>query len=241
MSEPAAAAVAPQASLWEDFIDVITSPSQVFRRRENSGFGMQLLVITVLFAIIIFASKSVMQPVFDAETARQSAQVLKAHPEVTADQINKQMAMGQKLAPFIIMVVIPISVLLTGLVLWMVGKIFESTQTAQSAIMVAAYAMVPRILGAVVGAVIALLSSPERLNGAARVTMGLGALMDPDKTSPALLALATRVDVFVIWQTILLAIGLQVTGKVLKTNAYIAAGLVWLIGALPTVLPALRR
>jgi hypothetical protein len=241
VSEPAKSAAAPKASLWEDFIDIFTSPSQVFRRRENSGFGMQLLVVTVLFAVLILGTKSLMQPVFDAEMARQTAQLLKAHPEITADKIQGQMAMGAKLAPIFIMISIPISVMLTGFVLWMVGKIFESKQEATTGIMVAAYAFVPRILGLVVGALIAYLSSPERLTGAARITVSLGALMDPDKTSPVLLALLTRVDLFTLWQTVLLGIGLQVTGKISKSNAYIAAALVWLIGALPTVLGALRR
>jgi hypothetical protein len=241
VTEPAIAPAASQASLWEDFIDIFTSPSQVFKRREGSGFGLQLLVVTVIFAILILGTKSLMQPVFDAEMARQSAPVLKAHPQVTAEQLKGQMAIGEKMAPYIIIVSIPISVILTGLVLWMVGKIFESKQTAQTAIMVATYAFVPRILGIVAGAVIAYLSSPERLNGAARLTVGLGALLDPDKASPVILALLTRVDVFTIWQTILLAIGLQVTGKVSKTYSYIAAALVWLIGALPTVIGALQR
>ena len=241
MTVPANTPAAPQASLWEDFIDIFTSPSTVFRRRENAGFGLQLLIVTVLFAIILLGTKSLVQPVFDAEIARQTAQVLKAHPEITADKIQGQMAFGAKIAPYFIIIAIPISILLTGLVLWVVGKIFESKQRAQTALMVATYAFVPRILGVVAGAVIAYLSNPERLNGAGRITLGLGALLDPDKTSPALLALLTRVDVFTIWQTILLAIGLQVTGKVSKTNSYIAAALVWLIGALPSVLGALRR
>jgi hypothetical protein len=241
VTEPANSPAVPQASLWEDFIDIFTSPSQVFRRRENSGFGLQLLVVTVLFAAIVLGTKSLIQPVFDAEMARQTAQVLKAHPQITADQIKGQMAIGEKLAPIFIIISIPISVILTGLVLWMVGKLFEAKQTAQTAIMVATYAFLPRVLGTVAGAVIAYLSSPERLNGAARLTVGLGALLDPDKSSPVLLALLTRVDVFTIWQTVLLAIGLQVTGKVSKTSSYIAAALVWLIGALPTVLGALRR
>jgi hypothetical protein len=173
--------------------------------------------------------------------ARQTAQVLKAHPEVTAEQINKQMAMGAKLAPIFIIVAIPISIVLTGLVLWAVGKIFESKQSAQTGIVVATYAFVPRILGTVVGAVIAYFSNPDRLTGAARITVSLGQFLDPDKASPVLMGLATRVDLFTLWQTVLLAIGLQVTGKVSKSNSYIAAALVWLIGALPTVLGALRR
>jgi hypothetical protein len=238
---PANSTAAPRTSLWEDFIDIITSPSEVFRRREDSGFGMQLLIVTVLFAIILLGTKSLVQPVFDAEMARQSAQVLKAPHEVTAEQINKQMVMGAKLAPIFIIVAIPISILLTGLVLWAVGKIFESKQMVQAAIMVATYAFVPRILGTVVGAIMAYFSDPERLTGAARITVSLGQFLDPDKTSPVLMALLTRVDLFTLWQTALLAIGLQVTGKVSKSNSYIAAALVWLIGALPTVLGALRR
>jgi hypothetical protein len=238
---PATSSAAPQTSLWEDFIDIFTSPSEVFRRRENSGFGMQLLIVTVLFAIIVLGTKSLVQPVFDAEMARQTAQVLKAHPEITADQMSKQMAMGAKLAPIFIIIVIPISILLTGLVLWVVGKFFESKQMAQAAIMVASYAFVPRIVGTVVGAIIAYFSNPDRLTSAARITVSLGQFLDPDKTSPVLMALLTRVDLFVLWQTALLAIGLQVTGKVSKSNSYIAAALVWLIGALPAVLGALRR
>jgi hypothetical protein len=240
VTEPVNTSTVPQASLWEDFIDVFTSPSQVFRRRENSGFGLQLLVLTVLFAAIILGTKSLVQPIMDAEMARQGAHLMRAHPEVTAEQLQKQQAIGEKLGPIFIIIALPIFAMLTGLVLWLVGKLFDSKQTASQGIMVATYAFFPKLLATVVGALIAYLSSPERLNGMARMSVGLGALLDPDKTSPVLLALLARVDVFTLWETALLAIGLQVTGKVSKTNSYIAAAIVWLIGALPGVLGALR-
>jgi hypothetical protein len=240
VTEPANTPTVPQASLWEDFIDIFTSPSQVFRRRESSGFGLQLLVLTVLFAVIILGTKSLVRPVFDAEMARQGAHLMKAHPEITAEQLQKQQAIGEKLGPIFIIIAIPISAMLTGLVLWLVGKVFDSKQTATAAIMVATYAFFPKLLATVAGALIAYVSSPERLNGMTRLSVGLGAFLDPDKTSPVLLALLARVDVFTIWETVLLAIGLQVTGKVSKTNSYIAAALVWLLGALPGVLGALR-
>jgi hypothetical protein len=79
------------------------------------------------------------------------------------------------------------------------------------------------------------------MNGMSRLTLGLGALLDPDKSSPVLLALLVRVDVFTIWETVLLAIGLHITGKISKSNAYLAAAIVWMIGALPGVLGALRQ
>jgi hypothetical protein len=52
--------------------------------------------------------------------------------------------------------------------------------------------------------------------------------------------LALRVDLFTIWITVLLAIGLRVTGRVSGAQAAGVAALVWLVGALPGVLGALR-
>jgi hypothetical protein len=240
VTEPALTPAVPSASLWEDFIDIFTSPSAVFRRRENSGFGVPLLVLTVLLAILILGTKSLVSPVIDAEMARQGAHLMKSHPEITAAQLQQQQAMGEKFGPIFVIIVIPISAMLTGLVLWVVGKIFESKQTASQAMMVATYAFFPKILASIVGAIIAFLSSPERLNGMTRLTVGLGTMLDPDKSSPVLLALLARADVFTIWETILLAIGLQITGKVSKTNSYLAAAIIWFIGALPALLGALR-
>ena len=47
-------------------------------------------------------------------------------------------------------------------------------------------------------------------------------LGDPDATSPALLAFIGRLDVFTIWVTVLLAIGLSVTGNIPRSRAAIA-------------------
>lgn len=241
MTEPASVPVAPTASLWEDFIDIFTSPSFVFRRREHSGFGMPLLVLTVLFGVLIFGTKPLVQPAIDAETTRAFAKVKKAHPEITAEQMSKQQAMGDKLGPVFITIAIPIMAMLTGLVLCLAGKMFSSTQTPSQGIMVATYAFFTKILGLVAAALIGLVSSPDHLNGMARLTVGVGALFDPETTSPVLMALVTRLDVFTIWETILLAIGLQITGKVSKSNSYIVAAIVWFIGALPGLLGALRN
>ncbi|MEO8624144.1 MAG: hypothetical protein ABI625_23895, partial [bacterium] len=86
-----------------------------------------------------------------------------------------------------------------------------------------------------------LLMDPASLTGQFKVSLGVGRFLDPDTTSPALLALAGRVDVFTIWVTILLVIGLSVTGKIPRGKAAVAGVIVWIVGALPTVLPALQR
>jgi hypothetical protein len=55
-----------------------------------------------------------------------------------------------------------------------------------------------------------------------------------------MLVILSRFDVFIIWTTVLLGIGLHVTGKIPKSKAMIAAFIVGALGALPAVLGALR-
>jgi hypothetical protein len=72
------------------------------------------------------------------------------------------------------------------------------------------------------------------------VSLGLGRLLDPSKTSGTVLALLGRVDLFTLWITVLVAVGLKQMTRITSGQAIAGAALVWLIGALPTLLQALR-
>jgi len=121
-----------------------------------------------------------------------------------------------------------------------VGKLFDAKESLTAAFMIATYAEVPRLVQLLTNAAQGLVMSPESLNSMNAVGFNLARFMDPDATSPALIAMASRVDLFTIWVTVLLAIGIHVLGKIPKQQAYIAAGITWLVGALPAVLGALR-
>ena len=127
---------------------------------------------------------------------------------------------------------------LTGLALWVVGKFFDAKQTLGQAVMVAAYASVPRIVEGVVTSIQGLLLDPAQFTGRWRVSLGVGRFLDPETASPALLALVGRMDVFTIWVTVLLVIGLSVTGKIPRSRAAIAGVIVWFLGAVPLLLQA---
>lgn len=240
-SAPAGATTpATSASWWEDFIDIFYAPAQVFARRENSGFGIPMLVVTLLVALIAIANSGVMQPIMDAEFTRATAAAMKKNPQVTAEMMAKGRVFGEVIAKYGAFVFVPVGIFLTGLVLWVVGKFFDAKQTLAAAIMVASFAFVPRIVEGVLNGVQGLLLDPATLNGRFRISLGLGRFLDPDTASPVMLALLGRVDVFTIWVTVLLAIGLAVTGKIPRSRAAIAGVLVWVIGALPALLGALR-
>jgi hypothetical protein len=239
----ASAAPVPEkpAAWWEDYIDIFYAPSQVFARRAHSGFGVPMLVVTVLVGAIFLANSGVMQPIMDAEFTRGMAAASRGNPAMTPETMEKARHIGETFAKIGAFIFMPVAIFLVGLALWICGKLVDAKQTLAAALMVSAYAFVPRILEGVLNGVQGLLMDPASLTGRYKISLGLGRFLDPDTASPLALAVLGRVDVFTIWVTVLLAIGLSVTGKIPRSRAAIAAALVWVIGALPAVLQAIRR
>jgi hypothetical protein len=233
--EPAPA----KAGLWEDFVDIFYTPSSVFARRSDGKFGMPLLFLVVVGTILFFLTKNAMQPVMDAEFARRSVDMLKKNPNMTAEQLSSGRGMIETLGPIFFAIGMTITVFGTGLVLWLVGKLFDAKESAAAAIMIATYAEVPRIVQVLTNAAQGLFMAPEKLTSMNSVGFSPARFMDPDG-SAVMIALLSRVDVFTIWVTVLLAIGLHVVGKISKQQAAIAAVIIWIVGALPAVLGALR-
>ena len=181
-----------------------------------------------------------MQSLIQSDVARAMAAAAKKNPGLTADQIAGSTAMFAKFAPVIAGFATFFVPLVVGVLLWIVGKFFSATEDIGQACMIATYAAFPRILGAILGLVQAFVLDPSKLNGMASISFGPARFLDPDTTSPALLGLLGRFDIFTIWATVLLAIGLAVVARIPKSRAAMAAVLVWVIGSLPVVLGALR-
>ena len=235
-SEPAPT----KASLWEDFVDIFYTPSSVFARRADGSWGKPLLILVVVGTILFFLTKNAMQPIMDAEFARQGAAAMRKNPNLTAEQLASGRKFVEMMAPIFFALGLTVSVLLAGLALWLVGKLFDAKESVAAALMIAVYSEVPRIAQILVQAAQALFMSPESLNGANAASLNLARFLNPDTASPIAIALASRVDVFTIWVTVLLAIGLHVVGKVSRQQAGIAAAIVWVLGALPGLFGALR-
>ncbi len=233
------AAPAVKTSVWEDFVDIFASPSEVFARRQNSSFWLPMIVVAVVIGILFVATKGLMQPVMDAEFARGAAAAMRKNPQLTEEQMQSMRAMTEKFSVVIPFIFVPIGIFLTGLFLWLIGKLFDATETLRTALVVTAYAFVIRVVEIVVNVIQLALLDSSTLTSHYALTLGVGRFLNPDG-SPFALALLGRVDVFTIWITVLLAIGLSVTGKIPRSRAYLAAACVWLLGALPALVGALR-
>jgi hypothetical protein len=174
-----------------------------------------------------------------AEFNRQMEAAMRDNPQMTPELVEQARGMQRYTAMFGV-VFFPIVAMLTGLVLWLVGKLFDSAQTVSQALMVGTYAQFPRVIDWIVRNAQGALLSPESIEPKYGSSLSVARFLDRGAVPPVVYELAGRVDVFTIWVTILLAIGLHVTGGVEKGRAYAAAAIVWLVGSLPAVLAALR-
>ncbi len=220
-------------------MDIWYAPSTVFRRRENGGFGIALVVLCVAIGVLAFAGRGGMQPIMDAEMSRQMAMAQKSNPSMTADQLAAGKAIGEKfaaLAPIVATIFTAIAIFLLGFLIWIVGKFFGSKQTLTAAFVVSTFAAFPWIAEALFNVIQGLLIDFSGAKSRYAASASLARFMDPDTTPVRLLAMAGRIDVFVIWWAILVAIGLKVTGKLTTAQAGIAAVIVWLVATLPQLI-----
>lgn len=232
---PPVAPAPPKASFWEDLIDIFFSPTAVFRRNEGKSVWPPLLFVSLGIGIIFFATFNTLQPIFDAEATRAMAKATAGNPQVTPEALERMKSVGENITRYGIAVVMMFTILVIGLVTWIVGKVVGSAQTLHSAVMVAAWAYMPRVLGAVLAGVQGLLMDPAKLDSQLSISLSPARFFAVDQPSPLMYQILGRFDLITLWVTVLLAIGLYVTGRVSKGRATVFGVLIWIIGALPAL------
>ena len=231
---------AQQPAIWEDFIDIFYAPSSVFRRREKGNFFIPLAVITILCAALFYLNSGALQPIFDAEFDRGMATAMRQNPNIPPEAAERMRGFAMILQQVGMFIFLPIAIFGVGVATWLAGKLVDAKQTFRAALVVGAYAYAPRIIDGVLQGIQGLFLDPSQLDGRFRLTLGVGRFLDPDTVSPLLLAIVGRLDLITIWITVLVAVGLSVTGRIPLRKAAIAAAIVWLVGGLPLIIPALR-
>ena len=229
MTTPAAT-TASSTGIWEDFVDIFYAPSAVFERRRAGQFGIALLILTVLSLVIYFATKGGMEAVMDAEFQRRTAEAIAKNPKA-AEAMQKWRGIMEKLGWLVVLIGTPVFAFILGILLWIGGKVVGSVASIGAAVMVATYAMVPRLIMSLVGGVQGLLMDPDAITSRYSVSLSLARFLDPATANPLLLKLAGQVDVFAIWTAVLCAIGLSVVGRVSRGKAAAVAAALWLVGA----------
>ena len=236
-----ASASPSKTAIWEDFIDIFYAPSQVFRRREQGSAVIPIVVLTLLVGTIFFLNSGALRPIFEAEFDRQMGAQMRNDPRITPEVMDRMRGVGHRVGQVALFFYVPIAAVGIGLATWLAGKLVDAQQSIRAAFIVGTYSLAPRAIEGVVNGIQGLILDPSQMDGRFRITFGPGRFLDPDTVSPLLIALVGRLDVFTIWITVLVAIGLSVTGRIPVRRAAIAAAIVWLAGGLPLIFQAIRE
>jgi len=223
-------------SIWDDFIDIWTSPTALFARRADGKWGHAMIFFVVLGAILFFGTRGATAPIFEAEMARGMAA---SSQQLTPEQLEAGRSVARVMTPIMVVIGGPILLLLLALGVWLATKLMGGAISFAQGLTIACFAEFPRLVEAVSTAVQAMLMEESALTGRYSVSLGVGRFFDPDTAHAALLALVGRIDIFTLWITVLVTIGIKVVGKRSTDQAVMAGAIVWLLGALPTVVPAL--
>ena len=230
MSNPNAetAPIAKPAPLWEDFIDIFHSPSEVYERRRDANPWPMLLIITVLATAIGVLTWNSLSPIFESEMRAQFAKGMAANPQITQDMVDSQIKVGMFMRRWGA-VFYPIFALLFALLVWLLGKIVGAKELTYTRALVSfAWASIITIVQALALGVQGLLLDVSTITASEKIGFSPARFLSQESTSPFLYGALKTLDLFTIWWVVVIAIGVRVTGRGTK-NTTIAFAATWII------------
>jgi hypothetical protein len=223
---------AEKASLVEDFIDIFYAPSTVFARREKSGFGIPLLIITAISALFAFASRSVFSQIFDAEYSRGVAKAMAKDPRITQEMLDKMRPIQENVASFFVYVGTPVAIFFTAFLVWLVAKLFSAKLTYGQTVLITTLAWIPRLVGGLLGVLQVLLMNTTNVTSPYALGFSPARFMNPDTMNGKLYAILGSFDLFAIWFAVLAGIGIAVIAKVPRSRGYAVSAIVFVVTTL---------
>jgi hypothetical protein len=211
----------------------------MFTRRAGRPAWGAYAIVTLLLAASFYASLGALQGVFDTEMARAMAEVAAKNPEMTADQLASMQGTMEASFKYGGFVAMPFILLILGACVWLVAKVLGGELGYGGGVMIASFAYLPKVLESALVSVQSLVFDTSTFNGRYQFSWGVGRFLD-SSMSQGMQNLLGRIDLFTLWTTLLIAMGLAYSAKVPKSKAYAGAMVVWVLGALPAVLQLVR-
>lgn len=225
---------AEKSSLIEDMIDAFFSPVSMFTRRAGRPAWAAYVIVTVLLAVGFYAALGALQGVFDTEMARAMADVVEKNPQMTGDQLAAMQGTMEASFKYGGFVAMPFILLVLGLCVWLVSKLLGGELGYGGGVMIASFAYLPKVLESLLVSVQSLVLDTSKFTGRYQYSWGVGRFLEPTM-SQGMQNLLGRIDLFTLWTTILIAIGLVYSAKVPKSKAYTGAAIIWALGAVPAL------
>lgn len=239
MTSPEGSLAAPkQGGMFEDLIEVLYAPSKVFDRTRAIKAGKYALVTAIVVAIVVVATKNLLQPWFDAQadlTIKMAAAKGRPMPEGMTSGIRASTAWSIVLGAPLVTLIGPY---LNAILILIGAKLMKAPLTYAQAATVAVLGGVPRLLSWVVMPAQAILADGASAKSLMDLSLSPARFVDPMTMPPAVLALLGNLDVFRLWQLALTAIGVAVVARVSKGTGIVVALIMFGISAILQLAPS---
>ena len=205
-----------------------------------------VLLAVVSIAYMVSFSQRVGWERFMEQQAEKNPQML----NLSADQRTRAMEMNAKIGgvmnkamPALPLIMVPLMTLLVAGVFALVFRVLMGADVSFGQLFgITAYGSLPDVLFNAAAIAVLFLKNPEEFNFENPVAFNVGAFLDPQSTSKALMSLATSIDVFTFWKLALLAVGVSVAARRMSFGKALAGvSIPWLLWVVvKTGLAALR-
>lgn len=217
------------SSAFGRLVRVFYEPSKVFAEIATRPTWLFAVLVMVLVAL---AAQLVLAPKIDWDgTIREQLASRSASANLSEAEMARAVESGRKIASvtgYAAPVLVPIVLLVMAGVYFLGLKAFSSQGDFKQVFSMVTHALLPATL---VGALLRIVISFTRSSFTAQeietlVKSSLASFLSAD-AGKAVKALAGFVDLFVLWQVVLLALGLAIVGKVRKGQAWTILAVVW--------------
>lgn len=218
---------------------VFFEPAKTFADvAERPGFWVPLILILVfsLGYMVLFG-----QHVGWERMIRHQTEMSSRSAQMSPEQREQGIQMGLKFAPVFayvgVLVGVPLGTLIWAAVLLGIVKGMMSAQVRLKQVFaIICYAGMPGLVMVVLAIAVMFLKPPDDFNLQNPLVFNPGAFMDPTSASKFLYSLASSLDLFRLWQLVLIGIGLKAAGgKTLSMGGAMTAVFlpwaIWILGA----------
>lgn len=238
MTPENAAAVEPEPAGMGEFsriVGVFFEPTKTFTDIGKRPTWLLPMILMILAGIGFTAVLS--QRVGWERVVHQQSDSNSRIQQMPADQRQQAIDMQMKIMPVSVYGVTvlgtPLMSVIVAAVLLGITAMMSAGLRFKQAFAAVVWGSMPRLISAILTIVVLFLKNPDDFNMRNPLAFNIGAFMDPNGSKFAY-TLASSIDLFSIWNILLIAVGLKAAaGKKLSfTGALVAVGLPWAILAL---------
>lgn len=227
-----------KGSVWEDVLEVLWAPATVFERSAARGVFMYMLILTAFSAVLLVATKGLLQPYVDANYDLQMLKMAEQGKPVPTEGVATMRAVSGWILLVAWMLTAALSGFVGGILTWLAAKLFRVPLLFGRAVFIATLASVPRILSFLAMAVQGAVLNVENVTSPFAASLGPARFLDARTANSVVLATLASFDLFTIWNLVITAIGVSVVARTSRGSGWTVAVISWAFSLMLSLIPA---